>query len=106
MNFVPYWAAAFDDLGIHYKDTLNAIYHLNEFGKNPKDINAAQIGDFLYLRKNQKIQDVKEYNDYKRKIRAIINNLTKKEFIIKSDSNRPSYTINNSFARTPSLFDR
>ena len=96
---------AFDNLGIHYKDTLNAIYHLNEFGKNPKDINAAQIGDFLYLRKNQKVQNVKEYNDYKRKIRAIINNLTKKEFIIKSDSSRPSYTINNSFARTPSLFD-
>ncbi|MGB3780915.1 MAG: RNA-binding domain-containing protein [Tunicatimonas sp.] len=96
---------AFDNLGIHYKDTLNAIYHLNKFGKNPKDINAAQIGDFLYLRKNQKVQDVKAYNDYKRKIRAIINNLTKKEFIVKSDSSRPSYTINNSFARTPSLFD-
>lgn len=60
---------------------------------------------FSLLQKNQKVQDVKEYNDYKRKIRAIINNLTKKDFIVKSESSRPSYTINKNRKRTSSLFD-
>ena len=99
------FGGAYDNLGIHYKDTINTIYHFNEFGKNIKDINAAQIGDFLYFRKNQKIHDVKEYNDYKRKIRGIINNLTKKKFILKSSGGRPSYMINKNFERKPSLFD-
>ncbi|HKJ42173.1 MAG TPA: RNA-binding domain-containing protein [Sunxiuqinia sp.] len=99
------YGGAFDSLGIHYKDTLNTIFHFNEYGRNIKDINAAQIGDFLYFRKNQKVTDVKKYNDYKRKIRGIINVLTKNEFIIKSDSSRPSYMINKDFDRKPSLFD-
>ena len=99
------FGGAFDNLGSHYKDTLNTVYHFSEFGIN-KDINAAQIGDFLYFRKNQKIYDVKEYNDYKRKIRAIINNLTRKEFIIKSEGSRPSYTVNVNFERESSLFDQ
>ena len=100
------FGGAFDSLGVHYKDTLNTIHHFNEFGRNNRDINAAQIGDFLYFRKNQKVYDVKEYNDYKRKIRAIINNLTRKEFIIKSEGSRPSYTVNRDFEREPSLFDQ
>jgi len=99
------YGGAYDVLGIDYKDVLNVIYHFNEYGRNIKDINAAQVGDFLYFRKNQKIFDVKEYNDYKRKVRNIINNLTRKEFLEKSIGSRPSYIINKNFKRTNSLFD-
>ncbi|MEX0811458.1 MAG: RNA-binding domain-containing protein [Chitinophagales bacterium] len=99
------FGGAFDELGSHYKDTLNTILHFNKYGKNLKDINAAQVGDFLYFRKNQKIEDVKKYNDYKRKIRSIISNLTKKKYLLKSKGARPSYNINRKFKRRPSLFD-
>ena len=99
------FGGAFDNLGSHYKDTLNAIFHLNEFGENVKNINAAQVGDFLFFRKNKKVENIKEYNDYKRKIRNIISNLTKNGFIIKSEGSRPSYSVNKDYKRKPSLFD-
>jgi predicted HTH transcriptional regulator len=99
------FGGAFDNLGILYKDVLNTIYHFNEFGKNIKDINAAQVGDFLFFRKNQKIENVKKYNDFKRKVRGVISNLTNKGFLIKSIDGRPSYFINENFKREPSLFD-
>lgn len=100
-----FFGGSFDNLGSHYKDTLNAVYHLNEYGEHVKNINAAQVGDFLFFRKNKKVEKIKEYNDYKRKIRNIISNLTKNKFLIKSDGSRPSYSINKNYKRTPSLFD-
>lgn len=99
------YGGAYDVLAPDYKDVLNVIYHFNEYGRNIKDINAAQVGDFLYFRKHQKIFDVKGYNDYKRKVRNIINSLTKNEFLDKSIDSRPSYIINKQFKRTDSLFD-
>lgn len=99
------FGGAFDNLGDLYKDALNTIYHFNEFGKSIKDINAAQVGDFLFFRKNQKIENVKKYNDFKRKVRSVISNLTNKGFLIKSIGGRPSYIINSNFERIASLFD-
>jgi len=99
------FGGAYDNIGYDHKDTLSAIYHFNEFGKNIKDINAAQIGDFLYFRKNQKILDVKQYNEYKRKIRRVISSLTNQGYLIKSSESRPSYAINKNYQRSPSLFD-
>lgn len=99
------FGGAFDNLAIHYKDTLNAIYHFNEFGVNLKDINAAQIGDFLFFKENKRIDDVEQYNGFKRKIRNVIMKLTEKKYLIKIDGSRPSYSINKDFKRKPSLFD-
>lgn len=99
------YGGAYDDLGIDYKDVLNVIFHFNEFGQNPRDINAAQVGDFLFFRKHQKIFDVKKYNEYKRKVRRIIEALTKRQYLVKSIGSRPSYIINKSFERVSSLFD-
>lgn len=99
------YGGAYDELSPDYKESLNVIYQFNESGQNIKDINAAQVGDFLYYRKYKKVIDVKHYNDYKRKIRKGINNLTKREFILKSGGARPGYIINTGFKRTPSLFD-
>ena len=54
----------------------------------------------------QKIIDVKEYNEYNRKIRRIIEALTKQKFLKKSIESRPHYTINQDFERVASLFDK
>ncbi|WP_127128682.1 helix-turn-helix domain-containing protein [Pseudoflavitalea rhizosphaerae] len=99
------FGGAYDDLKLDYKDVLNVIYHFNEFSQINKDVNAAQVGDFLYFRKNQKILDVKHYNDYKRKVRNIINSLTNKMYLLKVDG-RPNYKVNTNFKRTKSLFDQ
>ncbi len=99
------YGGAYDNLGIDYKDVLNVIFHFNEFGKNIRDINAAQVGDFLFFRKHQKILDVKKYNEYKRKIRRIIETLTKQKYLLKSIESRPNYIINKAFNRVQSLFD-
>lgn len=96
----------YDDLGVDYKDVLSVVYHFNKYGKNIKDINAAQVGDTLYFRRNQKILDVKEYNDFKRKIRRVINQLTTKEYLQKSADPRPGYIINEKYNRSPSFFDQ
>lgn len=99
------YGGAFDILGSDYKKTLNMVYHLNHYGLDQRSINAAQIGDYIFYSENKKIEDVKGYNDYKRKIRNIINGLTKKAYILKSEGGRPSYSINKNFSRTKSLFD-
>ncbi len=99
------YGGAYDNLGIDYKDVLNVIFHFNEYGKNIKNINAAQVGDFLFFRKHQNISDVNKYNEYKRKIRRIIDILTKKQYLLKSIITRPSYVINKNFERITSLFD-
>ncbi len=99
------YGGAYDNLGIEYKDVLNVIFHFNEFGKNVPDINAARVGDFLFFRKYQKVADVKKYNEYKRKVRRIIESLTGRSYILKSSGGRPSYIINKAFSREQSLFD-
>lgn len=99
------YGGAFDNLAIHYKDTLNAIYHFNEFAANLKDINAAQIGDFLFFKDYKTVNDVEKFNGFKRKIRGVIMKLTEKKYLIKKDGGRPSYSINKDFKRKPSLFD-
>lgn len=93
------YGASYDTLSPDYKEVLNAIFHFNEYNKNIRDINAAQVGDFLYLSKHRRIVDVTNYNDYKRKVRNIINSLTKKEYLKKSSDSRPSYAINKTSER-------
>jgi hypothetical protein len=101
------FGGAFDELPTDYKDVLNTIYHFNEYGSGQlaKDVNAAQVGDALYFRKHRKITDVKPYNDYKRKVRTIISNLTQRGFLVKGPGARPHYVINKTFERSDSSFD-
>lgn len=100
------FGGAFDNLGNHFKDTLNAIYHLNKFGRDPNLVNAAQVGDFIYFGRHKTVVDVEAYNSYKRKIRKVVNQLTERGFLIKSNDARPSYWVNEGFERKPSLFDQ
>jgi ATP-dependent DNA helicase RecG len=97
----------YDELGKLYKEVLNVVYHFNEFSLAINDINAAQVGDFLYYKQNPRILDVKHYNDYKRRIRTIIKNLTNKRFLLQEkEKGRKYYTINRDYERTQSLFDK
>ncbi len=95
----------YDNLKPEVKEVLNVVYQFNEFGKEIKDINASQVGDFIFFRKHQTILDVKIYNEFKRKIRRIVNQLTEKQFLLKEAGGRSRYSINKSFQRSPSLFD-
>jgi ATP-dependent DNA helicase RecG len=97
----------YDELGKLYKEVLNVVYHFNEFSLAINDINAAQVGDFLYYKQNPRILDVKHYNDYKRRIRTIIKNLTNKKFLLQEkEKGRKYYMINRAYQRTQSLFDK
>ncbi|MEO5674865.1 MAG: RNA-binding domain-containing protein [Chitinophagales bacterium] len=95
----------YDNLKPEIKDVLNVIFHFNNFGKVIKDVSASQVGDFLFYRKYQTVGDVKAYNDFKRKIRRIVNQLTEKEFLLKGFGGGSRYIINENFKRSPSLFE-
>ncbi len=95
----------YDNLKVTIKEVLNTVYHFNKFGREIKDVNASQIGDFLFYRKYQLIVDVKEYNEFKRKVRRLVNQLAEKEFLLKGVGGKSRYIINESFQRSSSLFD-
>ncbi len=100
------FGGGFDTLKSEVKEVLNAIYHFNHFGKSIKDPNASQVGNFLFFRKHQVVKDVEVFNEFKRKIRRIVNTLTQNEFLIKSgEGPRTSHILNHNFKRTNSLFD-
>ncbi len=100
------YGGAYDDLKAEYKEILDVIYHFNKFGKTIKDPSASQVGNFLYFRKHQVVTAVEVFNEFKRKIRRLVNHLTTNKFLAKSVESKPSYIINEDFTRTDSLFDK
>ena len=95
----------YDNLKASIKEVLNAVYHFNKFGREIKDVSASQVGDFLFYKKYQTVIDVKEYNEFKRKIRRLVNQLTDRAFLLKGVGGGNRYVINENFQRNPSLFD-
>lgn len=93
----------YDNLSEDYKKTLMTIYQSNNYGKGP-GINAKQIAMRIFFKNNRFVSDVKEFDNFTRKIRYIINNLEKRKFIIRKDS-KPQYLINSNYHRSFSLFD-
>ncbi|MEP6513162.1 MAG: hypothetical protein ABJA79_04805, partial [Parafilimonas sp.] len=73
----------YDNLKAGIKEVLNVVYHFNKFGREIKDVSASQVGDFLFFRKHQTVTDVKAFNDFKRKVRRLVNQLTEKQFLLK-----------------------
>jgi hypothetical protein len=67
-----------------------------------QSISATQAGRLLYYKTNQPANDIKSFDNFKRKIYGVFKNLVKKDFI-KSINKR--YLINNDFPRKKSLFD-
>ncbi len=100
------FGGSYDSLKAEVKEVLNVIYHFNSFGKSIEKPNASQVGNFLFFRKYQIVEDVDVFNEFKRKIRKIVNTLTKNELLIKTGQGpKTSHVINAHFKRTNSLFD-
>lgn len=99
------YGGAFEGLKSDGKDVLAVVYRFQHFGHPAEKLNAARIGDFLYFTKHREIQDVKAYNDFKRKIRKVVNDLNAMTFLINQPGATKAYRINEGFVRTASIFD-
>lgn len=99
------FGGAFEGLKSEGKDVLTVVYRFQHFGLPSDRLNAAQIGDFLYFSRNREIVDVKAYNDFKRKIRKVVNDLVSLNFLVSMEGAKKAYLINLSFVRTASIFD-
>ena len=89
----------YDLLSNEYKEILNTIYLHNHFSKT-KTVTAYSISAHIYFKKNVFVKDEKDYQNYKRKVRAIFNKLEEKEFITnlnKDNPYKPEYLINEEF---------
>jgi len=94
----------FDQLGRDHKEVLQAIFQHNEYSLEEK-VSAKAMGTFLYVRKNKGIFDFRDFDNFSRKVRSIVNSLEKKGYIVRADGQKPRFIVNKSFERTPSLFD-
>jgi len=99
------FGGTFDDLPKEYKEILNAVYQLNTYGKYPDGPNASIVAESIYSKQHGQTPNVKQYNDYNRKVRKIVSWLASNKFLIKSEDHRPGYKINRKFVRRPSIFD-
>lgn len=97
----------FDSLKKDYKDVLEAIYLHRTYAKVSEIVSANSIGHFIYIRRNQNIEDLKEYENFKRKIRNVFNRLEKNNLILRRDlkSNKPDFILNDNYQNQKSLFD-
>lgn len=93
----------YDLLSTLQKDILRVIYQSNKYS-SARTVSANIIGHRLYLERNKWIGNIKEYENYRRKVRNIVRQLFTNRFVIK-DENRPRYLLNEQYQRTPSLFD-
>lgn len=98
------FGGAFDTLTNEQKKIIESIYQYNKYSM-VQEISANLIGNYLYLKLNKKIQDVNDYNNFKRKIRSSINKLEKVGLIRRKQEGKPNYEVNTDFQRTSSVFD-
>jgi ATP-dependent DNA helicase RecG len=95
------WVALKDD----YKEVLLAIYHYNEFAAPTEIVSANGIGTYLYLIKYRKTSDISHFENFKRRIRNIFNQLENKNFIVRKDGKtkeaggKPNFEINKLFKK-------
>jgi ATP-dependent DNA helicase RecG len=95
----------YDDLKNDYKEVLQTIYQHNQFSAQ-KSISAKATGLFLYLKRYPVITDIRDYDNFSRKIRNIFRQLEKRGFIVRQDGTKPEYVLNSTYERVPSLFDQ
>lgn len=99
-----------DMLKYDYQETLQVLYLYNSFGNSIEIASANSIGTYLYLKKYKTIKNVSEFDNFKRKIRNIFNQLEAKTFIIRKDGKtkesggKPDFKINNNYQASPTLF--
>ena len=82
----------------------------NQYADTNIIVSANSIGRFIYLNRKGKIIDVNGYENFKRKVRNIFNQLERKGFIIRKDGKakenggKPDFKINVNFKPSPTLF--
>ncbi len=90
----------FDFLPIEYKKVLLAIYQHNMYAISTEIVSANAIGNFLYLQEHKIVENVSDFESYKRKVRNIFNQLEAKKFIQRKDGKtkdsggKPNFKIN------------
>lgn len=93
-----------------YKEVLNAIFWHNAYSSESELVSANSIGAFIYLKINKQIRDITEYDNFKRKIRGVFNQLEAKGFIVRKDGKskenggKPDFKINEHFEKEDNLF--
>lgn len=102
-NFIASLRAIFGDvladLGDVYLQTLEKIYHLETYGSKEEQISANNIGHLLYIQKNHQVADLKDYENFKRKIRVVFNKLQAKGFILNKGDGKFNFIINKNFSK-------
>jgi ATP-dependent DNA helicase RecG len=96
------FGADFDALSKEGRDALTAIYEFNNYSKD-KYPSANLIGNTLWAKAGN-ANVLNGYEDFKRRIRKIVNNMEKRG-IIKRVDNKPLYMINSNFQKRPSIYD-
>lgn len=92
----------FDEISELSKRTLSLIYQVNNYSKS-KSVSATQAGRLLYYKMNLPLNDIKEFDNFKRKVYGIFKKLVSNQFLNTDDKN---YYINKDYNRKPSLFDK
>lgn len=101
----------FDFLKSEYKEVLNIIYWCNLYALNSTTVSANSVGTTIYVNRNKKLNDLNDYENFKRKIRNIFNQLESKGFIVRKDGKsiseggKPDFRINNNFTSMANLFN-
>lgn len=101
----------FDFLKSEYKEVLNIVYWCNLYALNSTIVSANSVGTTIYVNRNKKLNDLNDYENFKRKIRNIFNQLENKGFIVRKDGKniaeggKPDFKVNHNFTSIPNLFD-
>jgi predicted HTH transcriptional regulator len=79
-----------------HKATLNLIYQLEHFAEG-ENISARSLSPLLYLRENRDLSDFKKFDNHKRKIRLVFNQLAQQKMIVLLPGKSRSYGLNPAF---------
>ena len=96
------FGADFDALNQEGRDALTCIYEYNKYSKEQYP-SANIIGNTLWAKAGN-ADVLAGYEDFKRRIRKIINQMEKRD-VINRIHNKPKYHINESFVKRPSIYD-
>jgi ATP-dependent DNA helicase RecG len=96
------FGADFDVLNREGRDALTCIYEYNKFSKD-RYPSANVVGNSLWMKAGN-ANILTGYEDFKRRIRKLINQMEKRKIIVRVDG-RPNYKINETFVKRPSIYD-
>lgn len=101
----------YDLLKPEYQEVLQGIYRHNTYALATEAVSANSIGSFIYMKnKKYSLDMLSDYENFKRKVRNIFNQLENKGFIrrkdgkLKEDGGKPDFDINKDFNEIVTLF--